>query len=151
MPISNLSIDKTFNLGTIEMCGGGGNNTGQFTYNGITRQGIVTHILTGIGGSGCTDYYQTGISYVSGSITETPIVVGIPSSNSGTYQVLNYEENIGNCGALIAQFTDGSNTTFVSSSGTVTKTGARSMTFSINFYDLFNNSNTITVTGSCSY
>ena len=151
MPISNLSVNQTLNLGTIEMCGGGGINTGQFSYNGITRQGFVTHGLTGIGGSDCTDYYQTGITYVSGSITETPIVVGIPTSSSGTYQVINYEENIGNCGALIAQFTDGNNTPFVSSSGTVTKTGARSMTFSINFYDLLNNSNTITVTGSCSY
>ena len=151
MPISNLSVNQTLNLGTIEMCGGGGINTGQFSYNGITRQGIVTHGLTGIGGSDCTDYYQTGITYVSGSITETPIVVGIPTSSSGTYQVINYEENWGNCGALIAQFTDGNNTPFVSSSGTVTKTGARSMTFSINFYDLLDNSNTITVTGSCSY
>ena len=157
MPINNITPNGTLNLGTIEMCDSGGPGNGQFTYNGITRQGLVAHGLTGYGGSGCTDYYQTGIVYnAAGTVQETPIIIGTPSASSGTFQVTNYENNIGTCGALVAQFTitnssTGSNTSYVSSSGTVTKTGARSLTFSINFYDLLNNSNTITVTGSCSY
>ena len=154
IPTSNLTVDQTLDLGNIEVCGGSNTGSGQFSYNGTTRQCIATNGINN--DSFCSGFSETSMSYFTSTVSEQIRIINSPSGNSGTSTVSDYYSNISDCTKIRAEFetsiiNGGGPVLYVSSGGSITKTSANSLTFTITFVHISNQSNVKIVTGSCTY
>jgi hypothetical protein len=152
IPTSNLTVDQTLDLGNIEVCGGSNAGSGQFSYNGTTRQCTATNGINN--DSFCSGFSETILSYFSGGVSEQISLKNSPVGNSGTFNILDYYSNISDCTKIRADYetvTSGNYVHYVSTAGSITKTSANSLTFTITFVQTTNQANIKIVTGSCSY
>ena len=117
--------------------------TSSFTESGTTYSGPCTAVNS----TSCTNGKDVGIT----SSTGTPafFVYNMPSASSGTFNFTNGASSVGTCNLWGGYVLSVSNVN-VTRSGTLTKTGANSFTFSCIVYDITTNVNK-TITGSGNY
>jgi len=121
-------------------------NTGQFVSNSTTYTGSCTSVPdvgTG-GGSGNIDAI---IATTSGT---SFIVYNMPQQSSGTFNFTDGYNNAGGSTLYGIFLLASANNEYATQSGTVTKTGSNSFTFSCTVYDI-NSNVTYSVTGKGSY
>ena len=113
--------------------GGGSQGSGTFTVNGQSQTGLcgsVPSVTTGCTGIDVSIVTTNGISFV---------LYNMPQQASGNYTINDaYQNGVGTCN-LWATFLSGTQTGFGSASGTVTKTGPRSFTFTCTVQDVLAN------------
>ncbi len=107
--------------------GGGGNGSGSFTVNGQSYAGLC-------GATPSTTAGCTGINVVIVGTGASFVIYNMPQQSSGSYPIADGYQNNSTCN-LWAGTTTGN----ASASGTVTKTGARSFTFTCIVQDLLAN------------
>lgn len=137
--IINVAVNTIIDIGTLDACRVG---NGQFTYNGQTISGTCnsSSALTP-----CTGKHVGIYNSSSGSFS----ISNVPTASTGTFNVNAYNYGF-NCNLEAIAQIGGSGGTAESTSGTITKTGAKSFTFSIT---MKNTSSGVTsvATGSGSY
>ena len=122
----------------------GANTSGQFLYGGTNYSGVCA---AGPDVNGCTNGTDVLIATVSGAGFS---LYNIPQGSSGNYTFTDGYQNVGNGCAFFGLMILPNATELASKSGTLTKTGARSFTFTCQMYDLATNIS-YTITGSGNY
>ncbi len=117
--------------------GGGTEGTGQFTYNGQTINGSCSSIAAT--GLGCTGIDVLIIG------AQNFIIYNMPNASSGTFNV---NGNGDNCNLWAATLFGGVSQ---STSGTITKTGAKSFSFTITMKNISTGSTNLVATGTGNY
>ncbi len=118
-----------------------------FNFNGTNYSGPCTSVPATQCGSGI-DVVISSID-LSGSYF---IIYNMPQSASGTFSFTNGWSGPGTCNLFEAtSITAGTGATTASRSGTITKTGTNSFTFTCINYDINHNNNNYSVTGSGNY
>lgn len=123
--------------------GGGSGGSGQFTYGGGSYSGMCASVadVSGSGGIDVTIATGSGASF---------IIYNMPTASSGTYSFTDGWTNV-NTSALYALCNVGNGSAQTASqSGTVTKTGANSFTFSCTMSDIISGQ-TYSASGSGTY
>jgi hypothetical protein len=123
----------------------GAGATGTFTVKGTKFSGPCQSIPATSGVSGNIDVIiasSTGASFT---------VYNMPTSSSGTNNVVNFDDNTGFSSQLYALCVPNNGSVLYSSTGgTVTKKGSKSYEFSVNMIDLSTNEH-VTITGNGKY
>lgn len=125
--------------------GGGGTGSGNYTAGGVYRSGVCTSVPDVVTG-GPLGNIDVAIITSNG---ESFIIYNMPQQSSGSY-AFNDGYNSSGGSVLYGLMSQSSNVYGTRSGGTVTKTGAKSFTFSCTVYDIITNQN-ISVTGSGNY
>jgi hypothetical protein len=119
--------------------------TGSFTVDGTTYTGICV----GVPSSFCPSGLDVAITpTVGNSTSQSFLIYNMPSASSGTFNVTDGYQSNGTCNLWTAYSSVG--TVYASKSGTITKTGPKSFTFTCTVYYLLNNVSK-TVTGQGTY
>lgn len=116
---------------------------GSFIVDATTYSGTCTAVNS----TSCTNGKDVGIAPSTG--TPTFLVYNMPSASTGTFNFVNGATAVGTCN-LWGGFVLSVQNVLVTRSGTLTKTGANSFTFSCIVYDIATNSNK-TITGNGNY
>lgn len=148
IPVGAHNNVSDYDLGNFEICqpsgGVGSGGTGQFVVNGVTYSGLCN------GANGVTCSSGTGtavvISHASGRFFT---IYNMPTSSNGTYNFTNGWDTVNTC-SLYALSSIGNGNLYATTSGTITKTGTNSFTFSCIAYDLVNDIS-VTINGSGTY
>lgn len=120
-------------------------NTGAFVANTTTYTGPCSSVQD-VGSGGALGNIDVIIATTSGVGF---FIYNMPQQSSGTYNFQDAGNTVGGS-QLYGLFLLSSSSEFGTRSGTVTKTGTNSFTFSCSMYDL-NSGQTISVTGKGSY
>jgi PBP1b-binding outer membrane lipoprotein LpoB len=121
-------------------------STGDFISNSTTYTGPCTSVPD-VGTGGAAGNIDALIVTTSGT---SFIVYNMPQQSSGTFNFTDGYNNVGSS-SLYGIFTLASNNTeYATRSGTVTKTGSNSFTFSCTVYDIISGQS-LTVTGKGAY
>jgi hypothetical protein len=123
--------------------GGTGAGSGKFAYSGGSFTGICVAVSDVVG---CPNGIDVAIATASGTGFA---FYNMPQGSSGNF-TLGDGYNATNSCDFFALFTLNTGTQYASKSGTVTKTGAKSFTFTCTVYDLNTNAS-FSVTGSGNY
>ena len=118
--------------------------TGTFTYGADKYDGMCVATAS----LDCSGQSNVGIMHNNG--TNTLLVYNMPSASSGTFTIKNGWQYAYTC-ELYVLGTLSTTSAYAAISGTVTKTGARSYTVSVNVSTSPSYTNTIKVTGSGNY
>lgn len=117
-----------------------GLGSGSFTLDGVTVSGTCI----GVASTSCSGGLDVGITPTTGS-SEQFSIVNMPSASSGTFNITNATQSSGTCNLWAG--TSG----YLSKSGTLTKTGAKSFTFTATLYDATEQNPDKTITGQGTY
>lgn len=118
---------------------------GSFIAQGTTYKGSCESI-TDVGTGGSSGNIDVAITTTSGS---SFVIYNMPKQSNGTFNFADGYYGAGGSG-LYAIFSSSSANLFGTKSGTVTKTGSSSFTFSCTVYDIVSNQS-FSVTGNGSY
>ena len=148
--ISNIPAKSKFTVPTITTT----NNcpvtppavgTGNFTFSGTSYSGFCASTADV---NGCSTGIDIAIAHTSGSSFE---IYDIPQSSSGNYSFTDgYAMQTCSLFGIIT-IAGGSATQYVTKSGTLIKTGAKSFSFNCVVYSILNPNTTYTITGSGTY
>lgn len=121
----------------------GGTGSGKFSYSGGSFSGLCASVPDVVG---CANGIDVAIVTTNGT---SIALYNVPQASSGSYPLTDGYLFTNNC-SFFALLTFANGTQLASKSGTLTKTGARSFTFTIVMYDL-NTNNSYNVTGNGNY
>jgi hypothetical protein len=121
----------------------GGNGSGQFSYSGGSYSGLCAAVPDVYG---CASGTDVAIATISGA---SFILYNIPQGSSGNYPFTDIQNAVNGC-EFFSLMTLPNATQLASKGGTLTKTAARSFTFSCQMYDVMTNSS-YTVNGGGNY
>ncbi|MGJ1389214.1 hypothetical protein ACR78F_02490 [Sphingobacterium spiritivorum] len=93
---------------------------------------------------------STDVTITANNGANNTIVYNMPEASSGTFNLVDGWKNGGDC-QLYMLATAGASKVYAATKGTLTKTGAKSYTFSITMTDTPGSTATTTVTGSGTY
>ena len=119
--------------------------SGTFTYKGNTYSGNCVQVPATSGASGKID-----VLTATADGRQSFVLYNLPKSSSGSINIVRFDGNTGGSSGAFALATLSSATLLSSVSGTVTKTGSNSFTFSIKMTDLTTDQES-TATGSGEY
>lgn len=118
--------------------------TGQFVYSGTTYKGSCQSVSPMY----CSTGIDVGIVVDRTTHSDYFTIYDMPTQSSGTYTITNADSNYAKCQLYIVYSRSDDNGH--SQSGTLTKTGEKSFTFSVAMKDIIHGA-TYTMTGSGNY